>query len=101
MMQVGGYSLFMTNSDTNSDYCAEKKPQPTVSSTDIQIPDQFNCKKLRVVAVKQILENFQKIGKPGVFDLTKEEILRRMSYRYAHAMNGNWAVKRENVDQIV
>ena len=53
------------------------------------------------MAVKQILENFQKIGKPGVFDLTKEEILRRMSYRYAHAMNGNWAVKRENVDQIV
>ena len=36
-----------------------------------------------------------------MLDLTNEETLRRMSYRYTHAMNGNWAVDRENVDQIV
>ena len=91
----------MTNSDTNSDYGSEEKPQPTISSADIQMPDQFNQKRLKDVAVKQILENFQKVGKPGVLDLTNEESMRRMSYRYTHAMNGNWAVERENVEQIV
>ena len=42
----------MTNSDTNSDYGIEEKPQSTISSTDIQMPDQFNQKRLKDVAVK-------------------------------------------------
>ena len=32
----------MTNSDTNSDYGSEEKPNPTISSVDIQMPDQLN-----------------------------------------------------------
>lgn len=58
MMEVGGFSLSMTNSDNNSDYGSEEKPQPTISSADIQMPEQFNQKRLKDVAVKQILENF-------------------------------------------
>ena len=52
MLQTGEYNLSMTNSDTNSDYGIEEKPQPTISSADIQMPDQFNKKRLKDVAVK-------------------------------------------------
>ena len=93
----------MSTSDTNSDYGEEAaKPQPAMSVTsEIQMPEEFNQKRLKDVAVKQILENFQKIGKPGGLDLSNEESIRRLSYRYTQAQNGNWAIDRENVEQLV
>ena len=50
----------MSTSDTNSDYGEEAaKPQPAMSVvSELQMPETFNQKRLKDVAVKQILENF-------------------------------------------
>ena len=104
MVQTGGFNLNISTSDSNSDYGSEEnvKAQPSMSIvSEIQMPEQFNQKRLKDVAVKQILENFQKVGKPGNLDVTNEESMRRLSYRYTQAQNGNWSVDRENVEQII
>lgn len=68
MVSVGGFNLSMSASDTNSDYGSEEnhKLQPSMSViSELQLPDQLGKQRLKDIAVKTILESFQKIGKPG------------------------------------
>ena len=105
MVSIGEFNLNMSSSDTCSDYGSDDgtKHQPSMSiASEIQMPDQLcQNKRLKDIAVKTILENFQRIGKPGNLDTTNDETMRRLSYRYTEAENGNWTVNVENVPQLV
>jgi len=101
MVSIGDFNLNMSSSDTCSDYGSEEgtRHHPSMSvASEIQMPEQLGQnKRLKDIAVKTILENFQRIGKPGNLDTTNDETMRRLSYRYTEAENGNWAINVENV----
>jgi hypothetical protein len=72
------------------------------SCDSVKIPD-ISHKKLRDITVKHILENFKKIGKPGLYDRDSmdEDDLKRNSLRYSLAEHANWSINIEDIHKLV
>lgn len=77
-----------------------RKSNPSCDS--VKIPD-ISHKKLRDITVKHILDNFKKIGKPGLFDREgmDEDDLKRNSLRYSLAEHANWSINIEDIHKLV
>ena len=70
-----------------------------------------NSKRLKDVTVKHIVENFQKLGKPGQrfsargrhtqADGDDDDSMRSASYRYADPDDANWTVGVDKIPHLI
>lgn len=58
-------------------------------------------RRLKEVTVKNILDNFRRIGQPNDDYEVDEETMRRMSERYSCPEEGNYSVQLEDVHRVV
>lgn len=71
------------------------------SCDSVKIPD-ISHKRLRDITVKHILENFKKIGKPGLYDRDSyDDDAKRNSLRYSLAEHSNWSVNVEDIHKLI
>lgn len=105
--------------DGSSEYSDElARTQNSSDSTIIQdggqIAMSMNTKRLKDVTVKHILENFQKLGNPGLRSTYSrraalsdqdfeddDESMRSLSYRYSDPEDANWEVPVEQVKHLI
>lgn len=95
--EIAGGRITPSNSDSMS-FC------------DLSVP--ANKKRLKEVTVKHILENFQKIGRPGdgrrstmqrntYADGDDDDSMRSLSYRYSDPEDANWEVGVEKIPSLI
>ena len=71
-------------------------------SDSVKVPDMSH-KRLKDITVKHILENFKKIGKPGLLDkeYPDEYDAKRNSLRYSLAEHANWSIQIEDIHKLI
>lgn len=66
------------------------------------MPD-ISHKRLKDITVKHILENFKKLGKPGLYDkeFPNKHEMQRNSLRYSLAEHANWSINIEDIHKLI
>jgi len=78
-----------------------RKTKSNEMKDSVKIPDMSH-KRLKDITVKHILDNFKKIGKPGLFDKeVDEDEMKRNSLRYSLAEHANWSVNVEDIHSLI
>ena len=97
---------------SNSEY-GEEVARTVLSDSGLGDPQMpaANSKRLKDVTVKHIVENFQKLGKPGqrfsargrhtMADGDDDDSMRTASYRYADPDDANWTVGVDKIPHLI
>jgi hypothetical protein len=72
------------------------------SCDSVKVPE-ISHKRLKDITVKHILDNFKKIGKPGLYDHALEENsgYKRNSLRFSTAEQAGWTINIEDMHRLI
>ena len=72
------------------------------SCDSVKVPE-ISHKRLKDITVKHILDNFKKIGKPGLYDNVQDDHSgsKRNSLRFSTAEQAGWSVNIEDMHRLI